>query len=43
VAKYLNEYRKAIEGATQKVRPQLAAWTSFCQSLFECGEFRYVY
>jgi hypothetical protein len=43
VAKYLNEYRHALEQAGGKVSPQVAAWTSLCQTLFECGEFRYVY
>ena len=43
VIKYLNEYRQAVERDNQKVRPQVAAWTSFCQTLFESGEFRYVY
>jgi hypothetical protein len=41
--KFLGEYRQAVEGAGAKVRPQMAAWISFCQTLFQCGEFRYVY
>jgi hypothetical protein len=40
---YLGDYRKALEGAGQKGNAQLAAWTSFCQTLFASGEFRYVY
>jgi hypothetical protein len=43
VAKYLNEYRKALEDSGHKGNPQFAAWTSFCQTLFQSGEFRYVY
>jgi hypothetical protein len=43
VASYLNEYRQTIQQAGQQINPQLAAWTSMCQILFETGEFRYVY
>ena len=43
VAQFLNAYRQAIESAGAGVRPQIAAWTSVCQTLFESGEFRYVY
>ncbi len=43
VALYLNAYRRAVEGASPNMRPQVAAWASFCQALFESGEFRYVY
>jgi hypothetical protein len=42
VSKYLNSYRKKVADNGHK-SPQLAAWTSFCQTLFESGEFRYVY
>ncbi len=43
VARFLNEYREAVRGTGPKTTPQLAAWTSFCQTLFQSGEFRYVY
>ena len=43
VAQYLTDYRKSLEAASHKGNPQLAAWTSFCQTLFASGEFRYVY
>ena len=43
VAKYLNDYRQTIQQSGQKVNPQQAAWTSICQTLFQSGEFRYVY
>ena len=43
VAKYLNEYRQTVQQSGQKVNPQLAAWTSVCQTLFQSGEFRYTY
>ena len=42
VAKYLNNYRQKVADGGHK-SPQLAAWTSLCQTLFESGEFRYVY
>jgi hypothetical protein len=43
VTRYLGEYRKALEDTGNKGNSQLAAWTSFCQTLFASGEFRYVY
>jgi len=42
-AQYVADYRKSFEGAKQKGNPQMAAWTSFCQALFQCGLFRYLY
>jgi hypothetical protein len=43
VTRYLGEYRKALDEAGHKGNSQLAAWASFCQTLFASGEFRYVY
>jgi hypothetical protein len=43
ISRYLGEYRKALEEAGNKGNSQMAAWTSFCQTLFASGEFRYVY
>jgi hypothetical protein len=43
VAKYLKQYHQKVEDAGHKGSPQLAAWTSLCQTLFQTGEFRYVY
>src|SRR5262249_26238843 len=43
VTGYLRDYRKALEEAGNKGDSLLAAWTSFCQTLFASGEFRYVY
>jgi hypothetical protein len=43
VTRYVGEYRKALEDAGSKGNSQLAAWASFCQTLFASGEFRYVY
>jgi len=43
ITHYLGDYRKSLEGADQKGNAQLAAWASFCQTLFASGEFRYVY
>jgi hypothetical protein len=43
ITHYLTEYRKLLEAADHKANAQLAAWTSFCQTLFASGEFRYVY
>jgi hypothetical protein len=43
VTRYVSEYRKALDDAGNKGNSQLAAWTSFCQTLFASGEFRYVY
>jgi hypothetical protein len=43
VAHYIADYRKSFEEAKQKGNPQMAAWASFCQTLFQTGLFRYVY
>jgi hypothetical protein len=43
VTRFLNDYRKSLEGADKKANAQFAAWTNFCQTLFAAGEFRYVY
>jgi len=43
VARYLNDYRKTVQEAGKNVNPQIATWTSVCQTLFQSGEFRYVY
>jgi hypothetical protein len=43
VTRYLGDYRKSLEEAGNKGNSHLAAWTSFCQTLFASGEFRYVY
>ena len=43
VVNYLADYRKAYEGAKQPGNAQFAAWSSFCQALFESALFRYVY
>jgi hypothetical protein len=40
---YLANYRKAVAPANPNVNPQLAAWASFCQTVFASGEFRYLY
>jgi hypothetical protein len=42
LAHYIDDYRKAIATGKAKGNAQLAAWTSFCQLLFQSGEFRYV-
>ena len=42
VASYLTDYRKAVEAVDSR-NANLAAWASFCQTLFASGEFRYVY
>ncbi len=42
LARYIDDYRKSIATANPKGNAQLAAWTSFCQLLFQSGEFRYV-
>jgi hypothetical protein len=42
LSKYIDDYRKLIAAANNKDRAELAAWTSFCQILFQSGEFRYV-
>jgi hypothetical protein len=43
ITQYLADYRKSLERADHKGNTQLAAWASFCQTLFASGEFRYVY
>ena len=43
ITHYLADYRKSLEADAFKGNAQLAAWTSFCQTLFASGEFRYVY
>jgi hypothetical protein len=43
ITNYLADYRKSLQGANFKGNLQLAVWTSFCQTLFASGEFRYVY
>jgi Protein of unknown function (DUF1549)/Protein of unknown function (DUF1553)/Planctomycete cytochrome C len=40
---YLASYRKSVASAEPKSNPELAAWASFCQTLFASGEFRYLY
>lgn len=42
LAKYIDDYRKSVAAANSQGNAQLAAWTSFCQLLFQSGEFRYV-
>jgi hypothetical protein len=41
--RFVQEYRQSLEGAGHKGNAALAAWTSFCQTLFAAGQFRYVY
>ena len=43
VSQYLLGYHKSLEEAGTKGNIKLAAWASFCQTLFASGEFRYVY
>jgi hypothetical protein len=43
VTRYLADYRKSLESGGHKGNAGQAAWTSFCQTLFASGEFRYVY
>jgi len=43
LAAYLTDYVKALDAAKQQGNHLFAGWTSLCQLLFECGEFRYVY
>ena len=43
VATYINDFRKSYESANPKGNPNLAAWSSCCQALFESGLFRYAY
>jgi cytochrome c553 len=40
---YLNEYAASLATSEKPEAKQLAAWTSFCQTLFASAEFRYVY
>ncbi|HEY5314506.1 MAG TPA: PSD1 and planctomycete cytochrome C domain-containing protein [Pirellulales bacterium] len=42
VLRYLHAYRQSLEAAGHRA-PHLAAWTSFCQTLFAVGQFRYLY
>jgi hypothetical protein len=42
-AHYIDDYRKSVAAANPKANAQFAAWTSFCQLLFQSAEFRYVY
>ncbi len=42
VTRFLEDYRRGLAEVDHK-SPQLPAWTSFCQTLFATGEFRYVY
>jgi hypothetical protein len=43
IKRYLETYHKAVHAANPKGNPELAAWASFCQTLFALGEFRYLY
>ena len=43
VVRFLADYRQSLAAADTKVNPQVAAWASFCQTLFAVGQFRYVY
>jgi cytochrome c553 len=43
IKRYLADYQKSVASANPKGNPQLAAWASFCQTLFASGEFRYLY
>jgi hypothetical protein len=43
VKRHLESYQKSVEAADPKTNPKLAAWASFCQTLFALGEFRYLY
>jgi Protein of unknown function (DUF1553)/Protein of unknown function (DUF1549)/Planctomycete cytochrome C len=42
MGKYLADYQKSFAAAKGGGNPQLAAWTSVCQVLFQSAEFRYV-
>jgi hypothetical protein len=42
LAKYIDDYRKSVAAAGNQGNAPLAAWTSFCQILFQSGEFRYL-
>ncbi|HEV2947785.1 MAG TPA: DUF1549 and DUF1553 domain-containing protein, partial [Gemmataceae bacterium] len=43
IKRYLESYQKSVKSANPKANAELAAWASFCQTLFASGEFRYVY
>jgi len=44
VGLYLKEYRDALEAHPKSAQTAaVAAWASFCQTLFATGEFRYAY
>jgi hypothetical protein len=43
IKRYLESYSKSVQSADPKGNPELAAWASFCQTLFASGEFRYLY
>jgi hypothetical protein len=43
IKRYLANYHKSVQSAAPKGNPQVAAWASFCQTLFASGEFRYLY
>jgi hypothetical protein len=43
IKRHLESYQKSVESADPKANAQLAAWASFCQTLFALGEFRYLY
>jgi hypothetical protein len=43
ITRYLAEYRRSLNAANFKGNTNLACWSSVCQTLFACGEFRYVY
>jgi hypothetical protein len=43
IKSYLTTYRKSLAAAEPRGNPELAAWASFCQTLFASGEFRYRY
>jgi hypothetical protein len=42
-AHYIDDFRKSVAAANPKANAQFAAWTSFCQLLFQSAEFRYLY
>ena len=41
-ASYLADFRKTLEADQTPGNPQLISWSSFCQTLFQSGQFRYV-
>jgi hypothetical protein len=43
ITSFLASYRTSVASANPKGNSQLAAWASFCQTLFASGEFRYLY